>query len=374
MTTPIVEETPPTTEVETPKKKKNPRLPWILGGIAMVLVLAGIGAFAGYQAGVQDRQSLRATQVASQSMEQYTLGLKDMAEGRLEVARQRFEAIIQMDPSFPGAVDRLAEVMLAIQVTNAPTPIPTPTIEPTPDLRSAEELLAQVKQNLTDQNWQGAIDTLDNLRREKADFEVVAVDGMYFVALRNLGMQKISEGALEMGLYDLALAERFGYLDGQAIGLRNITRLYLTGASFWGIDWKQASLYFGEVYPYFPSLRDGTNQTARDRYRISTLNYADDLAAAGDVCGAQALYEAVMQLGMDPTVQPTLDSVTEACNGGASSSEPPADATPDPGAVTPPLAETPGAAVTPDPGGVQPTPETGVNPPTPDTAQTTPSP
>jgi hypothetical protein len=146
--------------------------------------------------------------------------------------------------------------------------------------------------------------------------------------------------------------------------MRTWTRYYLTGASFWEVDWAQASYYFGEVYPYYPGLRDTSGLTAKDRYRFATLKYADKLVLTGEACKAQELYETVMALGMDPTVEPTLSSVRDICLG-------PQVTAPPENAITPTLSvsptlpiETPTETPTP-PAATSEPPPSGVTPPAP---------
>lgn len=322
--------------------KPKPRIWWILGGIGIILLLGLLGGFLGYQGGIESRLSFQATQEYGLAAEQFNLALEDMAAGRFEIARQRLEAVIQIEPGYPGVVEKLSVVILALQPTPTPTLTPKPTLTPTPDNRGREEIFNQAKQHLANEEWQMALDTLDALRKEDISYRAIEVDSMYYVALRNRGVERIAEGSLEMGLYLLSLAERFGYLDSQALGMRTWTRFYLTGASFWKVDWAQASYYFGMVYPYYPGLRDSSGITAKDRYREATLRYADQLALAEDYCTALEQYNAVWALGLDPTIEPTVTAVREACEGPQVTPEPPpTDAT-----ITPTISLTPGETPT----------------------------
>jgi hypothetical protein len=63
-------------------------------------------------------------------------------------------------------------------------------------------------------------------------------------------------------MYDMSLAEQFGPLDKEADTYRTWARLYITGASFWEIDWEQVINYFSQVYAAVPMLRDGSGVTA----------------------------------------------------------------------------------------------------------------
>jgi hypothetical protein len=248
----------------------------------------------------------------------------------------------------------LTKVSLAMSITNTPTVEPTPTLTPTPDMRGVEELLQQARKSIQDKDWQTAMAALDNLRKADRTYKPVEVDDLYYVILRNQGMALITQGSLEMGLYDLSLAERFGYLDGQAEGLRSVSRLYLTGASFWEVDWAQASQFFEQIYQMYPSLRDASGMTAEERWRIATLKYADQIAESGDVCKAQPIYEKVIAVGKNPEAQPTLESVKQKCQESQATPVPPPTA--EPSATTqvenptqvPPTAEPP-TAVPPTP-------------------------
>ena len=177
---------------------------------------------------------------------QFQLGLDDMTNGRYEMARGRFEYVIGLDPTFPGVKEKLTEVMIALLPTTIPTATltPTPAYTPTPDTRGEQEMFKQIQKNLADKKWDEAIVTIESLRTKNLSYETVAVDGLYYIALRNRGVDKIlSLGDLEGGMYDLALAARFGPLDRDAESYQVWARYYVTGASFWEVDWEKATYY-----------------------------------------------------------------------------------------------------------------------------------
>jgi Tfp pilus assembly protein PilF len=74
----------------------------IILSLLALLVLAATSAFGGYLSGIQRRTSFEATQVTSKVDEQFQLGVKDLQAGRYELARQRFEYVINLDPGYPG--------------------------------------------------------------------------------------------------------------------------------------------------------------------------------------------------------------------------------------------------------------------------------
>lgn len=297
------------------EKSRSISLPLLITlSLAALLLIAATSAFGGYLSGINERTNFETTQVAQQVSEQYQLGLQDLEAKRYELARQRFEYVIKLDPNYPGVTEKLALVLLELNTTATPTPVPVPTQTPTPDMRGTEELFSQSQVLLADGKWTEAIETLLKLRKDEPDYQTVKVDSMLYVALRNRGVERIlREGDLEGGTYDLALAEKFGLLDIEASNMRIWADLYKTGASFWGLDWGQSAYYFGQIIIVAPNLRDNTNMTAVERFRIAAIKYGDFLAASKEWCLAQQQYEAAFNIGPDQSVQPTASWVTQKC-------------------------------------------------------------
>lgn len=290
-----------------------------LFGVLGLILIGLISAFGGYQSGISLRKKAESTQVASQLMEQFVLAQQEMNEKQYERARQRYEYIIRHNPAFPGAADRLAETLLYLNTTATPTIVPTPTLTPTPDTRNVEQKFSQAQQYLANSDWTNCIDTLLMLRKEDASYRPVEIDGMLYLALRNRGRDKIAKLAdLEGGIYDLTQASKFGPLDAEAQGSLTWASLYITGVSFWDLDWEQAVYYFGQVAPAMPGLRDGSGMTASERYRQALIGYGDSLATKGDYCAAMAQYEAVLAMGEDADVRQSYNSVSDSCGGGSS--------------------------------------------------------
>jgi len=307
----------------------------IIISLAALLLIAATSAVGGYFSGINERTNYEVTQVAQQVEEQFQLGLQDMEAKRYELARQRFEYVIKLNPNYPGVTEQLAMVLLEINTTATPTLVSTPTLTPTPDMRGASELFSHSQLLLVDGKWTEAIDTLLKLRKDEPDYQTIKVDSMLYVALRNRGVDRIlREGDLEGGTYDLALAEKFGPLDVEASNMRTWADLYKTGASFWGLDWGQSAYYFGQIIVVAPNLRDNTNMTAAERFRIATIKFGDFLAANKEWCLAQEQYEAAFSLGSDPSVEPTATWVTKRCTNSKSNNQnnqpppPPPESTP----------------------------------------------
>lgn len=314
-------------ENSDPSKKKffQRRSSWFLLGFLMILMIVLIGVLLGIPRGINDRVKQAEAQAGPKIQAQMESARLDNEEGRYSVALSRLDWILEemapylSDEEVAEVGELYAQTLLRMSSYGTPTPQPSPTPTepahtPTPDLRGDEDLFNTARQQIADELWDEAIGTLVALRQKNIDFHTVQVDGMLYVALRNRGVQKIlAEGSLEPGIYDLTLAERFAPLDSSAEGFRTWTRLYLTGASYWGVDWAQVVYYFEQVYPALPNLRDGTFMTTTERLRIGSIKYGSQLAAAGEFCEAQTYFDKAMSLGSDPAAQPTAQWVAEEC-------------------------------------------------------------
>jgi tetratricopeptide (TPR) repeat protein len=284
-----------------------------LVGIVTLLIIGFMAAYGGYRSGLNQRNSAQSTQVAQQVKEQFDLGVQDLQARNLDLARQRFEWVIQKSPNYPGITEMLAQVELLQNITASPTIAPTPTLTPTPDLRSVEELYTQAQQSMAGGDWSTAIDTLLKLRKEAPTLHAVEVDGMLYMALRNRGVDKIRSSDLEGGTYDLALAERFGPLDVEASNWRQWAELYITGASFWDVDWTQVIYYFQQVAAMVPNLMDASGWTSVMRLTTAYSKYGDQLAANGDWCNAAQQYQLALDLGPNPSLKPTVSYANDKC-------------------------------------------------------------
>ena len=337
----------------TPTKKK--RSPWkslVLLGILALILIAATSGYAGYAKGITNRKEAEAALSSSKAAEQFDLAIVDIGNEQYQHARQRLEYVAHLNPNYPGLTEKLAEVLARINATATPTIAPTATVAATPDTRGVEAMFSQGEQMVANGDWSGAIDTLLKLRKDDPSYKPVQMDGLLFMALRNRGLDKISKQAdLEGGLYDLTLASKFGPLDTEAQGYINWVSLYITGASFWELDWQKVVEYFSQVGPALPGLTDRSGWTAKERYRLGLKNYAQQLSNSGDVCAAAEQFQLSLSVGPDPEVEQLFNDATSACQGAAteeSQPEPQPEATvqipivtvPPPEATIPPPVET----------------------------------
>lgn len=243
-------------------------------------------------------------QVVQFLQEQFELGLRDLDAKQYELARQRFEAIVRYDPSFPGAEEMLIEIYLAVNV-----PTVTPTLKPTmtPDPAPPEELFDQAHTALANSDWTTVINKLLTLRAKDPYYRSVEADGMMYIALRNRGMELIAQGLMEEGLYDLSLAERFGPLDREAGFRRTLAEQYLWANSFFGLNWAQAAELF------HPLCQQGATLDSCPKYAEAAWMYGDQLWAADDPCGAKDQYGKSLSAWENGTRVPTATEAAVAC-------------------------------------------------------------
>lgn len=311
-------------QAETPPKRKRSAWRWVLGSLIGLIVFAGLGALGGMQAGIAARQEQESLQSAVEAVAQYQLGLADLEEGRCDIARQRFQYVIELNPSYPEAAARLAEAMLCSAGTAEPPTETALEATPTPDLRGADQLFVDTQAQLGTQNWDGLLNTLDTLRKNFPEYEQLEVDRMYYIAFRNRGVTRIlNEGELEGGIFDLNRAENIGLLDVQATSARQWAIWYVIGQSFWEVSWGQAVTFFQFVAPQAPNLHDGHFFTAQQRLATAQVAYADELiqlalynANLQGWCQADDyLNEAFThaQPTFAPEIQPTIDWIRIEC-------------------------------------------------------------
>ena len=287
---------------------KRSRWKSILIGFLGFIALVALGLYAGYQNAVGVREEAKHSIIEKQLMEQYQFALVDIQFGRYDAAKSRLEFIIQNDPAFPGAAEKYSEVLV---LSSIPTATVTPSLTPTLDLSGVENAFQRAAQLSAAQDWPNALAALDQVRKMDATYKASQVDGMYFFALRNLGFNLIQQGNLEGGIYQLSLAERFGPLDNTAYVMRDNARLYLTGASFWELDWRLAVQYFTALGG--AGIWDGS-MTSTQRLYYAYMRYGDELYADGNSCDAWDMYQKAQAIAaLDDTAGRNANQAFQAC-------------------------------------------------------------
>lgn len=297
---------------EDPESASGRRMPWgvIAGVLAFSVLILVIGGGSGYLAGAEARQELRATQQAGFLQEQFDLGVADIEAGRLQVARDRFEYILDVDPEFPGARDLLN---LILESLNEPTGTPSPTatqvtLTPTAtlSLSSLDGLLEAGRNAVSSEEWDAAIEAILALRSRDPDYRLEEANAVLFTALRNRGMQKIVRKDIEQGIYDLKLAQRVGTLDNQAQSWMRSGQFYMFANSFFGLDWFQAVVSFADLCA--AGIWDSCY-----KYAVSAAEYGHLLMNDEMYCEASTQYGASLTTRDQQELYPTATHAFEAC-------------------------------------------------------------
>lgn len=318
-------DTQPVKTVSAARKRPLSRL-WFLGIPALIFVVLLIATAAGYRSGLSVREITQAETLASSAQQQMDQGIEDLLAGNFELAIQRFEYVLSIDPYFPGAAEFLGQALTAL---NKPTPTASPiaslTPTPTPDFTSHEGMFASAQDAFGRGDWTTTLDILIRLRGEDPDYLLEDVNRLMASSLRNRGMDHLFATRLEQGIFDLTLAERFGPLDSQAASWRQSAAFFIFANSYFGLDWRLASDYFGQVCQ--ANIWGGCT-----KYGLSAKEYASELAEE-DYCLSSYYFEQAFGYVNSGGAEPTATQVAILC-ATATAPTPTLTATPTLGTVT----------------------------------------
>jgi hypothetical protein len=261
---------------------------WVIVFPAFLIIVLSIAILSGYQSGLEQREIDTREQESLALLDQFNLGVEDLTAGRYDLAKQRAEYILSVDPDNEAAIGLLD---LALKALNQPTLTPTPLITPTkttptatPDVSTVEKHYEAAAAAVGRGDWTAALALLVDLRADHPEYRSEEVNQMMFTALRNRGFENILQGNQEQGIYDLSLAERFAPLDNQAASWRRSAEFYLFANSYVGLDWSQA-------YRWFSDLCGAAIWDSCYKFALSARSYADLLVATQDPCAALLPYE-----------------------------------------------------------------------------------
>ncbi|TEU00083.1 MAG: hypothetical protein E3J30_03345 [Anaerolineales bacterium] len=359
-----IDDTQPVKTVSAARKRPLSRL-WFLGIPALIFAVLALATAAGYVNGMSAREITQAETLASAAQQQMDQGIEDLLAGNYELAMQRFEYVLSIDPYFPGAAEFLGQALTAL---NKPTPTASPiaslTPTATPDFSSHEGMFASAQDAFGRGDWTTTLDILIRLRGEDPDYLLEEVNRLMASSLRNRGMDHLFATRLEQGIFDLTLAERFGPLDSQAASWRQSAAFFIFANSYFGLDWSLASDYFGQICQ--ANIWGGCT-----KYGLSAKEYASELAEE-DYCLSSYYFGQAFGYVNPGGAEPTATQVAILC-ATATAPTPTLTTTPTPGTVTATATFdfTPTPSLTPSP--TEGTPATETSTPT-STPTNTPSP
>ena len=297
---------------------------WRWLGILGLFVIFALGCLIGYGMAIKARQDAELQQRLTLATTQYMLSLEDIENNDLPMAKSRLEYVIQIYPEYPDVTVKLTEVMVALAQTNpeaalnpsASTPVPTV------DARSLETMYQQAQQQLAAQDWEGLYVTVTALRNLDPTYNVVKVDGMYYLALRNVAINRINNGNLETGIYYITMASKIGPIDTDAQAAYNRAAMFLNASTSFGAAWERALNGFESLYAMYPYMIDVNGVTVTQRYAESLKGYGDMLQISLDWCGAVEKYEQSLNIMSLDSTNAIIEDARNKC------ANPPPTATP----------------------------------------------
>jgi len=356
----IASTNPHPTRPPAPPRRLRPSVAVILSLGAFAIVVLTVATLTGVASGRRQAGLSTDEMLGRAAQEQFDRGVEDLLATRYELARQRFEYVLQINPEYPGAAELLDRALTALEL---PTPMPSPTgppATPTPtlDVSSLQALFDQAQSALSQGGWSTALEALITLRGRDITYRAGEIDALMSQSLRNLGLDEIQRGLHEQGIYHLTLAERFAPLDNQAIAWRNSAAFYMAANSYFGLDWAESARLFGQIC-------SGQTWDACRKYARSAMEYGHLLLATGDPCAAAAQYDQSLRTFSNSDLEPTADFAADSClTATAGTPTPTTTATPTP-TIFVLISDTPSPTATDTPGADTPTPtETATETPT----------
>ena len=332
----------------------------VLGLGLLAIVVMAVATLTGVSAGRRQGGLTTDEMLARAAQEQFDLGVEDLLATRYELARQRFEYVLQINPDYPGAAELLDRARTALEL---PTPMPSPTgppATPTPtlDVSSLQGLFDQAQAALGQGGWPTALEALITLRGRDLNYRAAEIDTLMSQALRNQGLDEIQRGLHEQGIFHLTLAERFAPLDNQAVAWRNSAAFYMAANSYFGLDWAESARLFGQIC-------SAQTWDACRKYARSAMEYGHLLLATGDPCGASLQYDQSLRTFSNSALEPTAEFAANSClTATAGTPTPTPTGTPTPTLLVL-ITDTPAPTVSDTPGAEAPTPtETATETPT----------
>jgi len=274
------------------------RVAALIVGMFACLMLAMVAAsgFAGYEQGVRDREE-RTQETAALH---FARGQQQLQAKKYELAVAEFEYVLQIAPEYPEAAELLAETRRRMIVV--PTPTPKALTIAVGDIFKQAQTAFQAK------DWTKADEILTQVRALDPAYEKATVEDMLYNARYNSGMQLLSEGRLEEGIFYLDQAAELRPLDANAASQRQLAAMYITASGYWGVNWQKAIERFSELYAIAPGYRDTGKRLVE-----AHISYGDQYVKQQDYCPAVQIYSDTLKLGGGAALEAKLANAQQNC-------------------------------------------------------------
>ena len=320
-------------------------LVWGMAGLLLAGMMVAGAAFAGWNSGISLAR-YNATRTLAADLEQQCQRMQmDIEAGNAGLVQKRIEFLQAHRPAclielMPTATALYLASLPSATPTMTPTPLPSPSAavtaapEPTATVGGnaydydLDALLAEAEADVSAQNYQAAVDTLDAIIAIDESFQRERVGGLYFTALTAQATFLFRSGRLAEGIVLTARAEAYGDVQGLDLNYeRIIAELYLAAQRLKITNPAESVRLFSQIV-YEQGLRTYLNGLVITELQEAHRHYGDALWRQGDYCQAQAQYAAALDLSAFPSridrasVRAQRDQAAQVCDGapGASSS------------------------------------------------------
>ncbi len=263
--------------------------------ICIALFYGGIGLLAAYQ-GLQEQTLAK----QAEALEHYQRGQQHLANNALELAVAEFELAVSLNPGLLEAREALREAKRVAQA------LPTPTSQTRSD--AAVEILLKAEEQIVQQNWADAAQTLLQVRDLDPAYRPQHVSDLLYQANYQLGLQRVAPDQIEQAgqAFNLALAERPN--DAAASVQRAKAALYLEGKTAEAGDWQKAAKAYEQLYQ-----DDAAYLDVQDRLRQAYEALGDALVEQEEWCQAEAQFLQAIEVTANNALQLKADSSHERC-------------------------------------------------------------
>ena len=156
--------------------------------------------------------------------------------------------------------------------------------------------------------WEDAIRELVAFQIDYPNYERFRTNSMLFDAYIGAGFYFTNGNRISLGINYFEQAEKLGTLPENALGQLYYSRTYLTGVSYFGINWATAVNTLGEVCSIVPNFHDACELLVEAR-----IGYGDQLSATGDNCGAMFQYAQALRTFNDSELRQKWNTVKFNC-------------------------------------------------------------
>lgn len=261
-------------------------------GIALVFT---IPFTLGVYFGNRDRQQF----MEQQAQEHFQRALMYESETYNELAIAELKLALQYLPHSEPARKKLEQLQAASAVKEESEP---------QDAAIAKQLFQAAQDAYARQDWDNALDLLEELRRVKSDYEAAQVTAQLVNAYVNAGKQALTVNDVDLAKrrFDAALALDANHAEARTFAERAL--LYAHGVAALGVDWIKAVATLEELYQRDPNFGD-----VKQKLRDAHLGYGVEANKQGAYCIAARELNSAVALGADEVVQVKADAANENC-------------------------------------------------------------